>query len=122
MFLCARIGAGRPLADQMRTLVALKEEGHFDHIGMSECSARSVREAFTVCCLSLYDNAATCRTDKSPRQVTPIAAVEIEVSPWSYEEETRNGTYLNSKEFTNLLRHPDAMHKSLQPVQSSALR
>lgn len=25
-------------------------------------------------------------------QVHPIAAVEIEVSPWSYEEETKNGT------------------------------
>jgi hypothetical protein len=25
-------------------------------------------------------------------QVHPIAAVEIEVSPWAYEEETKNGT------------------------------
>ncbi|TBU40036.1 Aldo/keto reductase [Dichomitus squalens] len=44
------------------------EEGKFDHIGMSECRAETLRKAHAI---------------------HPITAVEIEVSLWSYEEEAR---------------------------------
>ena len=55
----------------MKALKGLIEEGLIGHIGLSECSAATIREA--------NEHAA-------------IAAVEIEVSPWSYEEETKKGT------------------------------
>jgi len=68
LFECARIDPKVPLEESIRTMVELKKEGKLDHIGMSECSADSLR----------CGNA-----------IHPIAAVEIEVSPWSYEEETK---------------------------------
>jgi len=49
-------------------MAELVKEGKFDYIGLSECSAETL---------------------KSANAVHPIAAVEIEVSPWSYEEETK---------------------------------
>ena len=54
----------------MKVLKGFIEEGLFDHIGLSECSAATVREA---------------------NEYAPIAAVEIEVSPWAYEDETKKG-------------------------------
>ncbi|KAF7790846.1 hypothetical protein EIP86_001803 [Pleurotus ostreatoroseus] len=68
LFECARVDSNRPIEDAIRDLVALIKEGLFDHIGMSECSAETLRRAHAV---------------------HPITAVEIEVSPWSYEEETK---------------------------------
>ena len=70
LFETARVARNVPLEDAMQTLVALKDEGKFDHIGMSECSAETLRRAHAV---------------------YPITAVEIEVSPTSYEEETEKG-------------------------------
>ncbi|OAX43581.1 Aldo/keto reductase [Rhizopogon vinicolor AM-OR11-026] len=66
LYECARIDPKVPLEESIRALVELKKEGKLDHIGMSECSADSLRRG---------------------NAVHPIAAVEIEVSPWSYEEE-----------------------------------
>lgn len=57
-----------PIEDTIRSLKALIDEGLFDHIGVSECSAETLRKA---------------------NAVHPIAAVEIEVSPWSLEDETK---------------------------------
>lgn len=57
----------------MKTLVTLVKEGKFTYIGLSECSADTLRRAV---------------------KVHPVAAVEIEVSPWSYEDETKKGTFL----------------------------
>ncbi|CDO72842.1 hypothetical protein BN946_scf185002.g27 [Trametes cinnabarina] len=68
LFECARVDDKVPIEDTIKTLVQLKKEGKFDHIGMSECSAATLRRA---------------------NAVHPIAAVEIEVSLWSYEEETK---------------------------------
>lgn len=70
LFEPARVDASRPIEDITRDLQALVKEGLFDHIGMSECSAETLRRA---------------------NAVYPITAVEIEVSPWSYEEETKKG-------------------------------
>jgi len=67
-FECARVDPKRPIEETIKDLAVLVKEGKFDHIGMSECSAATLRRA---------------------NAVHPIAAVEIEVSPWSYEEETK---------------------------------
>ncbi|PCH38099.1 aldo/keto reductase [Wolfiporia cocos MD-104 SS10] len=68
LFECARVDPKRPIEETIKTLAGLIKEGKFDHIGMSECSAATLRRAHAV---------------------HPVAAVEIEVSPWSYEEETK---------------------------------
>ncbi|KAI0079967.1 aldo/keto reductase [Panus rudis PR-1116 ss-1] len=68
LFESCRVDHNYPIEEVMQTLKGLVAEGHFDHIGISECSAATLRRA---------------------AKVAPIAAVEIEVSPWSYEEETK---------------------------------
>ncbi|KAI0362252.1 aldo/keto reductase [Trametes cingulata] len=68
LFESARVAKNVPVEDAIKTLVQLKNEGKFDHIGMSECSAATLRRA---------------------NAVHPIATVEIEVSLWSYEEEAK---------------------------------
>ncbi|RXW18079.1 hypothetical protein EST38_g7777 [Candolleomyces aberdarensis] len=65
LFEPARVDHRVPIEKQMEYLVALKNEGKFGHIGLSECSAETLRRAHTV---------------------HPVTAAEIEVSPWSYEE------------------------------------
>ncbi|KDQ60704.1 hypothetical protein JAAARDRAFT_31679 [Jaapia argillacea MUCL 33604] len=64
----ARVDPNTPVEEAVKNMAQLVKEGKFDHIGMSECSAQTLRRA---------------------NAVHPIAAVEIEVSPWSYEDETR---------------------------------
>ncbi|KZT70009.1 Aldo/keto reductase [Daedalea quercina L-15889] len=64
----ARIDHTRSIEEAVRNMVVLKEEGKFEHIGLSECKAETLRRAHAV---------------------HPLAVVEIEVSIWSYEEETR---------------------------------
>ena len=65
-----RVDPQRPIEDAIASLKKLIQEGRFDHIGMCECSAETLRRA---------------------NAVHPIAHVEIEVSPFSYEEETQKG-------------------------------
>ncbi|KAG2158383.1 NADP-dependent oxidoreductase domain-containing protein [Suillus bovinus] len=71
LFQSARVDPNVSLEESIRTLVELKQEGKLDHIGMSECSAETLRRG---------------------NAVHPIAAVEIEVSPWEYGEEAKKGT------------------------------
>ncbi|KAF9647598.1 Aldo/keto reductase [Thelephora ganbajun] len=68
LFESARVDPKVPIEDAVRTLAELVKEDKFDYIGLSECSAETLKRA---------------------NAVHPIAAVEIEVSPWSYEEETK---------------------------------
>jgi len=68
LFECARVDSRVAIEDNIATLANLVKEGKFDHIGMSECAAATLRRG---------------------NAVHPIAAVEIEVSPWSYSEETQ---------------------------------
>ena len=75
LFQIARVVRATPLSDQMEILQGFVEEGLIGHIGMSECSAKSVREA---------------------NEHASVSAVEIEVSPWSYEDETKNGQFYMS--------------------------
>jgi pyridoxine 4-dehydrogenase len=37
-----------PIEDAMKNLVVLLKEGHFSHIGLSECSAETLRRAHAV--------------------------------------------------------------------------
>jgi len=68
LFECARVDSKVPIEESIKTLKGFIKEGKFDHIGISEVSADSVKKAAAV---------------------HEIAAVEIEVSPWSYEDETK---------------------------------
>ncbi|KAJ3514443.1 hypothetical protein NLJ89_g2379 [Agrocybe chaxingu] len=70
LFEPCRIDNKYPVEDQIRALTVLQKEGKFDYIGLSECSAASLRKA---------------------QAVAPITMVEIEVSPIAYEEETKKG-------------------------------
>ncbi|KAI0314227.1 aldo/keto reductase [Amylostereum chailletii] len=69
LFEPARIHRSVPLEEQLKALSQLVAEGKFDHVGLSECSAKTIRAAV---------------------KVAPIGMVEIEVSPWSYEPETKD--------------------------------
>ncbi|KAJ7640836.1 aldo/keto reductase [Mycena polygramma] len=64
----ARVDHTRPIEETMVNLVVLLKEGHFSHIGLSECGAATLRRA---------------------NAVYPVTAAEIEVSVWSYEAETK---------------------------------
>ncbi|KZT20723.1 aldo/keto reductase [Neolentinus lepideus HHB14362 ss-1] len=68
LFQSARVDHRVPIENAIASMKALIDEGKFDHIGMSECRAETLRRG---------------------NAVYPITAVEIEVSPWSYEEETK---------------------------------
>ncbi|KAI0337069.1 aldo/keto reductase [Trametopsis cervina] len=68
LFECARVDYNTPIEDTIQTLKALRDQGLFDHIGVSEVSAETLRRA---------------------NSIYPITIVEIEVSPWSMEEETK---------------------------------
>ncbi|KAF8510883.1 aldo/keto reductase [Hysterangium stoloniferum] len=68
IFESARVDPTRPIEEAIKNMKILIDEGKFGHIGLSECSAETLRRA---------------------NAVHPIASVEIEVSPWSYEDETR---------------------------------
>ncbi|KAF8524898.1 aldo/keto reductase [Hysterangium stoloniferum] len=68
IFESARVDPTRTIEEAIKNMKVLIDEGKFDHIGLSECSAETFRRAHAV---------------------HPIASVEIEVSPWSYEDETR---------------------------------
>ncbi|KAI0794174.1 aldo/keto reductase [Fomes fomentarius] len=68
LFQPGRLLRGVPVEDVVRALAELLKEGKFDHIGLSECRAESLRRG---------------------NAVYPISIVEIEVSPMAYEEETK---------------------------------
>ncbi|KAH8830878.1 aldo/keto reductase [Flagelloscypha sp. PMI_526] len=68
LFECARVAQNASLESVLETLKGFVAQGDFDYIGMSECSAETLRKAVSI---------------------APILSVEIEVSLWSYEEETK---------------------------------
>ena len=82
LFEMARVPPNVPLEDALKTLVELKNEGHFQHLGMSECSAETLRKA---------------------NAIHPVTAVEIEVSLWSYEEETKKGMCCDEASYARLV-------------------
>ncbi len=71
LFECARYDSTYPLEDTLKVLQGLVKEGKFKYIGLSEVGAATVRRAHKV--------------------APEVAAVEIEISPWSYTSETKDG-------------------------------
>ena len=71
LFECARYDPTYPLEDSLGVLQGLIKEGKFKYIGLSEIGAATVRRAH--------------------KAAPEVAAVEIEVSPWSYSQETKDG-------------------------------
>jgi len=59
MFECARVDPNTPIETTMEVLGQLIKEGKFDYIGLSECSASTIRRAV---------------------KIQPVATVEIEYS------------------------------------------
>ena len=90
LFECARVDSKYQIEEIVSNLAVLVKEGKFDHIGLSECRAETVRRA-NKASLFLDDWLLSKITNHYSVQVHPIASVEIEVSPWSYEEETKQG-------------------------------
>ncbi|RIA88456.1 aldo/keto reductase [Glomus cerebriforme] len=62
-----RMDPNTPIEDTVGALAELVKEGKIKHIGLSECSANTLRRA---------------------HKVHPIAALQIEYSPWSLDIET----------------------------------
>ncbi|TFY81768.1 hypothetical protein EWM64_g2242, partial [Hericium alpestre] len=69
LFEPARVDPNYSIEHTMTELSKLISEGKFDHIGLSEVSAQTIARA---------------------NKVFPVADVEIEVSPWSYTQETKD--------------------------------
>ncbi|KAI0046056.1 aldo/keto reductase [Auriscalpium vulgare] len=69
LFEVARVDSAYPTEDTVGVLQGFVKEGLFKYIGLSEVNATTVRRA---------------------AKVARIAAVEIEVSPWSYWQETKD--------------------------------
>ncbi|TFK29154.1 aldo/keto reductase [Coprinopsis marcescibilis] len=69
LFEPARIDSSISIEELIQNLVVLQKEGKFDHIGLSEVKAETLRKAHAV---------------------HPIAAAEVEISPWSYEQRTKD--------------------------------
>ncbi|EJD07505.1 aldo/keto reductase [Fomitiporia mediterranea MF3/22] len=68
LFEPARVDKDYAIEDTIRVLSGFVAEGKFDYIGLSECKASTLRRA---------------------NAIHPIAAVEIEVSPWSYDDQVK---------------------------------
>ena len=60
LFQPSRLDRSVPVEDVMRLLVEMKGEGKFDHIGLSECSAASLRRAHAVGCFARITRVALC--------------------------------------------------------------
>ena len=76
LFEPARVDTTRPIEETMANLQTLVKEGHFKYIGLSECGAETLRRAAAA---------------------GPVAAVEVEYSPWSLDIE-KNGVLATAKE------------------------
>ncbi|KAM0748831.1 aldo/keto reductase [Meredithblackwellia eburnea MCA 4105] len=76
LFEPARVDKTRPIEETMKSLQKLVDEGHFKYIGLSECSAETVRRA---------------------AKVGSVAAVEVEYSPWALDIE-KNGVLAACRE------------------------
>lgn len=66
LYYCHRLDGTTPVEHTMRAMVELKEEGKIKYIGLSECSADSLRRAHAV---------------------HPVSAVQLEYSPFSLDVE-----------------------------------
>lgn len=68
LFECARVDRNVSIEETIKTLASFVKEGKFDYIGTSETSAATLKRA---------------------NAIHPIAIAEVEISPWAYDEKTR---------------------------------
>jgi len=66
LYYCHRLDGKTPIEQTVRAMAELKQEGKIKYLGLSECSAESLRRA---------------------HKVHPISAVQIEYSPWALDIE-----------------------------------
>ncbi|KAH0829445.1 Aldo-keto reductase yakc [NADP(+)] [Fonsecaea pedrosoi] len=76
LYYCHRVDGKTPIEETVKAMVELKNQGKIRHIGLSEVSASTLRRAY---------------------KVHPIAALQIEYSPWALEIES-NGVLEACKE------------------------
>ena len=90
LFEPARRDSNYEIEHYAEVLNEMVKEGKFDYIGLSEVAAETVRRAHKVrspfLAQYLWRVRAYCMN-----QVMPVAAVEIEVSLQSYEQQTKDG-------------------------------
>jgi aryl-alcohol dehydrogenase-like predicted oxidoreductase len=67
LYYCHRLDGKNPVEETVRAMVHLKEQGKIRYLGLSECSAESLRRA---------------------HKIHPISAVQMEYSPFSLEVES----------------------------------
>ncbi|KAJ0423099.1 putative aldo-keto reductase [Aspergillus carlsbadensis] len=67
LYYCHRLDGKTPVEETVRAMVQLKEQGKIRYLGLSECSADSLRRAY---------------------KIHPISAVQMEYSPFSLEVES----------------------------------
>jgi hypothetical protein len=67
LYYCHRLDGKTPVEQTVRAMAELKSEGKIKYLGLSECSAESLRRAY---------------------KVHPIHAVQIEYSPWALDIES----------------------------------
>ncbi|KAJ3149105.1 hypothetical protein HDU86_007048 [Geranomyces michiganensis] len=78
LYYCHRLDGKTPVEKTVQAMKELVEEGKVRYIGLSECSAASLRRA---------------------HRVHPIAAVQVEYSPWSLDiEDPRIGLLATARE------------------------
>ena len=87
LFQPARLERGVSIEELVGAFVELLKEGKFEHLGLSECKAESLRRAHAVRSLP----PVLVHKCLFFAQVYPISIAEIEISPMSYEEETKKG-------------------------------
>ena len=67
LYYCHRLDRKTPIEQTVRAMAELKKEGKIKYLGLSECSAKTLRRAY---------------------KVHPIHAVQIEYSPWALDIES----------------------------------
>ncbi|KAJ3153277.1 hypothetical protein HDU89_000908 [Geranomyces variabilis] len=78
LYYCHRLDGKTPVEKTVQAMKELVEEGKVRYIGLSECSAESLRRA---------------------HKIHPIAAVQVEYSPWSLDiEDPRIGLLATARE------------------------
>lgn len=75
LYYCHRMDGRTPIEQTVRAMAALQAQGKVKHLGLSECSATTLRRA---------------------SRVATIAAVQLEYSPWSLEIESEQTDLLRT--------------------------
>ena len=70
LYQCARVDKNVPVEETIKAIAEFVADEKIDFIGMSECRAETLRRGHAI---------------------HPITIIEIEVSPWSYDQKVKDG-------------------------------